>query len=448
MPVTVLPGASAVETALVASGFAAERYQFLGYLPRGRGGARRRCGTSSRRWPWPAVAFESPRRLPATLRSLAAALARAAGRRLPRADQAVRGGRPRAGRGGRRPVLGAAERRDHASSSGRRRWSPDEERGRGRRRRARRRRRPAPAGGRSRLPADRRAPERALPALSVTRHARKCNNSVTSIDNGGEPRPTMVACCLSLRTVAAAALLFLVLAPAARRLDLARVGPGPRRVPPRERPVRRRAAPRNRHRRRSRLSGRRAAGRDGHVRRRRRDERPERRRSRPPTGTPSRSSTSARSPSAATPRSPRAPAVGDDRPDRGRRAAEPVCLPRRARSAPTRTATSIRWASSLRGRAATPPAPQPAPAPAVAPPPASRPPRSRHRAAGRQPRPSPKPRRLRRSTASPVEPEPVATEAPAEAPASEPAAEPAGTDPEPVAADPSGVTLAAPPAAA
>src|SRR5919109_3560357 len=35
VPVTVLPGPSAVETALVASGFAVERYQFLGFLPRG-----------------------------------------------------------------------------------------------------------------------------------------------------------------------------------------------------------------------------------------------------------------------------------------------------------------------------------------------------------------------------------------------------------------------------
>ena len=33
--VTVLPGPSAVETALVASGLVGERYQFLGYLPRG-----------------------------------------------------------------------------------------------------------------------------------------------------------------------------------------------------------------------------------------------------------------------------------------------------------------------------------------------------------------------------------------------------------------------------
>ena len=35
VPVTVLPGPSAVETALVASGLVGERYQFLGYLPRG-----------------------------------------------------------------------------------------------------------------------------------------------------------------------------------------------------------------------------------------------------------------------------------------------------------------------------------------------------------------------------------------------------------------------------
>src|SRR5213596_2782842 len=64
--VTVLPGASAVDTALVASGFAAERYQFVGFLPRGEQ-ALRRAWADLGRWPWPAVAFESPRRLPATL---------------------------------------------------------------------------------------------------------------------------------------------------------------------------------------------------------------------------------------------------------------------------------------------------------------------------------------------------------------------------------------------
>jgi len=73
VPVTVLPGASAVETALVASGFVAERYQFLGYLPRGDA-ALASMWEQLRRWPWPAVAFESPRRLPAALRSLARAL--------------------------------------------------------------------------------------------------------------------------------------------------------------------------------------------------------------------------------------------------------------------------------------------------------------------------------------------------------------------------------------
>jgi 16S rRNA (cytidine1402-2'-O)-methyltransferase len=70
VPVTVLPGASAVETALVASGFQAERYQFLGYLPRGEASLAALWGELAR-WSWPAVAFESPRRLPATLRSLA-----------------------------------------------------------------------------------------------------------------------------------------------------------------------------------------------------------------------------------------------------------------------------------------------------------------------------------------------------------------------------------------
>src|SRR3982751_3738146 len=71
VPVTVLPGASAVDTALVASGFAAERYQFVGFLPRAPR-ALARVWEELAGWPWPAVAFESPRRLPATLRSLAA----------------------------------------------------------------------------------------------------------------------------------------------------------------------------------------------------------------------------------------------------------------------------------------------------------------------------------------------------------------------------------------
>jgi 16S rRNA (cytidine1402-2'-O)-methyltransferase len=70
--VTVLPGPSAVETALVASGLVGGRYQFLGFLPRGEK-ARAAMWDELRGWPWPAVAFDSPKRLPATLRSLAGA---------------------------------------------------------------------------------------------------------------------------------------------------------------------------------------------------------------------------------------------------------------------------------------------------------------------------------------------------------------------------------------
>ena len=72
IPVTVLPGPSAVETALVASGLVGPRYQFLGFLPRGEK-ALAGVWSELRGWPFPAVAFESPQRLPATLRSLAAA---------------------------------------------------------------------------------------------------------------------------------------------------------------------------------------------------------------------------------------------------------------------------------------------------------------------------------------------------------------------------------------
>jgi 16S rRNA (cytidine1402-2'-O)-methyltransferase len=69
LSVTVLPGPSAVETALVASGLVGEGYTFVGYLPRRR-------EALARLWDelpagGPTVAFESPRRLPASLASLA-----------------------------------------------------------------------------------------------------------------------------------------------------------------------------------------------------------------------------------------------------------------------------------------------------------------------------------------------------------------------------------------
>ena len=70
LEVTVLPGASAVETALVASGLAADRFQFVGYLPR-RVAQLRALAAELRAWSGAVVAFESPRRLPASLRILA-----------------------------------------------------------------------------------------------------------------------------------------------------------------------------------------------------------------------------------------------------------------------------------------------------------------------------------------------------------------------------------------
>jgi 16S rRNA (cytidine1402-2'-O)-methyltransferase len=72
VPVSVLPGPSAVETALVASGLMGERYQFLGYFPRGKRALDSLWGELAQ-CSCPTVAFESPQRLPATLASLARA---------------------------------------------------------------------------------------------------------------------------------------------------------------------------------------------------------------------------------------------------------------------------------------------------------------------------------------------------------------------------------------
>jgi 16S rRNA (cytidine1402-2'-O)-methyltransferase len=72
LPVTVLPGPSAVTAAVAASGFGGSGFAFAGFLPRPAAKAAaevRRldvCGL-------PVVAFESPQRLPGTLAALAAA---------------------------------------------------------------------------------------------------------------------------------------------------------------------------------------------------------------------------------------------------------------------------------------------------------------------------------------------------------------------------------------
>jgi 16S rRNA (cytidine1402-2'-O)-methyltransferase len=69
LELTVLPGASAVETALVVSGIGAARYRFVGYLPRRAGELQDLCREVAT-WDDAVVAFESPRRLPASLRVL------------------------------------------------------------------------------------------------------------------------------------------------------------------------------------------------------------------------------------------------------------------------------------------------------------------------------------------------------------------------------------------
>jgi 16S rRNA (cytidine1402-2'-O)-methyltransferase len=71
--VTVLPGPSAVETALVASGLLAGAYRFVGFLPR-RARELEALFAGLRDVPEAVVAFESPRRLPTSLRQLAAAM--------------------------------------------------------------------------------------------------------------------------------------------------------------------------------------------------------------------------------------------------------------------------------------------------------------------------------------------------------------------------------------
>jgi 16S rRNA (cytidine1402-2'-O)-methyltransferase len=72
LDVVVLPGPSAIETALVVSGLVGERYGFVGYLPR-QNEARARLWAETAAWGYPVVAFESPKRLPSSLASLAAA---------------------------------------------------------------------------------------------------------------------------------------------------------------------------------------------------------------------------------------------------------------------------------------------------------------------------------------------------------------------------------------
>ena len=144
-----------------------------------------------RRWPWPAVAFESPRRLPPDAGVPRARLAGPPRRRLPRADQAVRGGRARLAFRGRRTLLRAAKRGDHPRSrplpigcrtqkatSARSRRSTSSSR---------------PAWGDGRRPTS----SPGSPGCAGTRSTgAHCDETVTRFDNGGEASLPSFACCL------------------------------------------------------------------------------------------------------------------------------------------------------------------------------------------------------------------------------------------------------------
>lgn len=67
LPVEVLPGPSAVLSALILSGLPPDRWRFVGFLPRKRGQRERLLADTAETL----VAFESPKRLPATLELLA-----------------------------------------------------------------------------------------------------------------------------------------------------------------------------------------------------------------------------------------------------------------------------------------------------------------------------------------------------------------------------------------
>jgi 16S rRNA (cytidine1402-2'-O)-methyltransferase len=71
LDVEVLPGASSVVVALVASGLPTDRFTFAGFIPRGGPGRIVTFLEEAGRAGGTLVVFESPRRLPATLRAVA-----------------------------------------------------------------------------------------------------------------------------------------------------------------------------------------------------------------------------------------------------------------------------------------------------------------------------------------------------------------------------------------
>ena len=71
--VSPIPGPTAIAALLSVAGLSADRFTFLGFLPR-RAGQRRRLIEDIAGHPWPIVLYESPHRLLATLEALRDAL--------------------------------------------------------------------------------------------------------------------------------------------------------------------------------------------------------------------------------------------------------------------------------------------------------------------------------------------------------------------------------------
>jgi 16S rRNA (cytidine1402-2'-O)-methyltransferase len=70
IPVVTIPGPTAVAASLAVSGISADRYVFLGFLPR-KGSDRRRLLLTAARSEWTVVMFESPNRVTQLLADLA-----------------------------------------------------------------------------------------------------------------------------------------------------------------------------------------------------------------------------------------------------------------------------------------------------------------------------------------------------------------------------------------
>ncbi|MFC2029417.1 16S rRNA (cytidine(1402)-2'-O)-methyltransferase [Chloroflexota bacterium] len=70
IPVTPVPGPTALTAALAVAGISVDRFIFLGFLPRGRGARRDLLGSVAGK-PFALVAYESPHRLLSTLEDLA-----------------------------------------------------------------------------------------------------------------------------------------------------------------------------------------------------------------------------------------------------------------------------------------------------------------------------------------------------------------------------------------